>query len=157
VARQGDSWGVFDATRDGRSMQESISLIDPPARGAVPGITVEVGSVFRFTAGTAVNVLVVNESSVPVRVHPERSLLQVGAFPPIRGRATTTSLRKAVRPGQEVEGMIEFPPIPLERTPSLVGVTLRGDRTESLVVGLPPEAFASGPQSNSGGEGSAGV
>jgi len=145
VARQGDSWGVFDATRDGRSMQESISLIDPPARGTDAGITVEVGSIFRFTAGTAVNVLVVNESPGPVRVHPERSLLQVGTFPPIRGRALSTSLQEGLGPGQEVEGMIEFPPIALERAPSLIGVALRGGRTEGVVVGLPPEAFASGP------------
>jgi hypothetical protein len=145
VARQGDSWGVFDATRDGRSMQESISLIDPPARSTDAGITVQVDSVFRFTAGTAVNILVVNESAGPVRVHPERSLLQVGAFPPIRGRAMSTSLQKGVGPGQEVEGMIEFPPIALERAPTLVGVALRGGRTDGVVVGLPPEAFASGP------------
>jgi hypothetical protein len=145
VARQDDSWGVFDATRDGRSMQESISLIDPPARGTDAGITVEVGSVFRFTAGTAVNVLVVNESPGPVRVHPERSLLQVGTLPPIRGRALSTSLQEGLGPGQEVEGMIEFPPIALERPPSLIGVALRGGRTEGVVVGLPPEAFASGP------------
>jgi hypothetical protein len=145
VARQGDSWGVFDATRDGRSMQESISLIDPPARGTDAGITVEVGSIFRFTAGTAVNVLVVNESPGPVRIHPERSLLQVGTFPPIRGRALSTSLQEGVGPGQEVEGMIEFPPIALERAPSLIGVALRGGRTEGVVLGLPPEAFASGP------------
>ena len=145
VARQGDSWGVFDATRDGRSMQESISLIDPPARGTNAGITVEVDSVFRFTAGTAVNVLVVNESPGPVRIHPERSLLQVGTFPPIRGRALSTSLQEGVGPGQEVEGMIEFPPIALERAPSLIGVALRGGRTEGVVVALPPEAFASGP------------
>lgn len=145
VARQGDSWGVFDATRDGRSMQESISLIDPPARGTDAGITIEVGSLFRFTAGTAVNVLVMNESPGPVRVHPERSLLQVAAFPPIRGRAMSTSLQKGVAPGQEVEGMIEFPPIALEQAPSLIGVALRGGRSEGVVVGLPPEAFASGP------------
>jgi hypothetical protein len=145
VARRGDSWGVFDATRDGRSMQESISLIDPPARGTDAGITVEVGSIFRFTAGTAVNVLVVNESPGPVRIHPERSLLQVGTFPPIRGRALSTSLQEGVGPGQEVEGMIEFPPIALERAPSLIGVALRGGRTEGVVLGLPPEAFASGP------------
>jgi hypothetical protein len=145
VARQGDSWGVFDATRDGRSMQESISLIDPPARGTDAGITVEVGSIFRFTAGTAVNVLVVNESPGPVRIHPERSLLQVGTFPPIRGRALSTSLQEGVGPGQEVEGMIEFPPIALERAPSLIGVALRGGRTEGVVLGLPPKAFASGP------------
>jgi hypothetical protein len=145
VARQGDSWGVFDATRDGRSMQESISLIDPPARGTDAGITVEVGSVFRFTAGTAVNVLVVNESPGAVRIHPERSLLQVGTFPPIRGRALSTSLQEGVGPGQEVEGMIEFPPIALERAPSLIGVALRGGRTNGVVVGLPPEAFTPGP------------
>jgi hypothetical protein len=145
VARQGGSWGVFDATRDGRSMQESISLIDPPARSTDAGISVQVGSVFRFTAGTAVNVLVVNESAGPVRVQAERSLLQVGAFPPIRGRAMSTSLQEGVGPGQEVEGMIEFPPIALERAPTLVGVALRGGRTEGVVVGLPPKAFAPGP------------
>jgi hypothetical protein len=145
MARQGNSWGVFDATRDGRSMQESISLIDPPARSTDAGITVEVGSVFRFTAGTAVNVLVMNESPRPVRVLPERSLLQVGAFPPIRGHAMSTSLQKGVGPGQEVEGMIEFPPIALERAPSLIGVALRGGPTEVVVVGLPPGAFAPGP------------
>ena len=145
VARQGESWGVFDATRDGRSMQESIGLIDPPARDADAGVTVKVGSVFRFTAGTAVNILVLNESAGPVRVDPQRSLLQVGAFPPIRGRATSTSLQDEMRPGQQVEGMIEFPPIPLERAPNLVGVALRGRETEGVVVNLPPEAFAPGP------------
>jgi predicted small lipoprotein YifL len=145
VARQGESWSVFDATRDGRSMQESISVIDPPARDAHGGVTVEVGSVFRFTAGTAVNVLVLNGSAGTVKVDPQRSLLQVGAFPPIRGRATSTSLQDEMRPGQEVEGMIEFPPIPLERAPNLVGVALRGRETEGVVVNLPPEAFAPGP------------
>lgn len=145
VARQGQSWSVFDATRDGRSMQESISLIDPPARDADAGVTVEVGSVFRFTAGTAVNVIVLNESAGTVQVDPQRSLLQVGAFPPIRGRATSTSLQDDLRPGQEVEGMIEFPPIPLERAPNLLGVALRGRETDGVVVNLPPEAFAPGP------------
>ena len=145
VGRQGEAWGVFDATRDGRSMQEAIALIDPPARGEDAGVTIEVSSVFRFTAGTAVNVLVANGSPDPVRVDPQRSLLQLGTLPPLRGQVISTSLEAEVAPGDEVEGMIQFPQIPLDRAPSLLGVALRGAQAEGVVVPLPPQAFALGP------------
>jgi hypothetical protein len=144
LARRGGLWAVFDATRDGRTMQETISVIQPAASGEDGGIAVQVRSLFRFTAGTSVNVRVTNRSDDPVSVSPRRSLLQVGGLT-VPGRATSEDLQDPLAPGDSVEGILEFPQVPLDGMPELVGVALTGADVDGVVVPLPPDAFEPSP------------
>jgi hypothetical protein len=140
----GGSWVVHDAVRDGRSMQESIGVVRPPARARGERASIEVSSVFRFTAGTLVNVVVSNEGDRPVRVDPETSTLETTALP-APGRATNPALREPIEPHDSVEGMIEFPPLLLEQQPQTFTLAFVGDSHEPIRVPLPPEAFAEQP------------
>jgi hypothetical protein len=140
----GDAWVVVDAVRDGRSMQDAIGLIRPPALVAQDRITVEVPSVFRFTAGTLVNLRVTNESDRPVQLSASRSALDAAGFP-LAGRATNRALREPIPPGAQVEGMMEFDQIPLEQPPRVFELGFEGETIVPVTVQLPPEAFAVGP------------
>jgi hypothetical protein len=146
LAKQGpgESWVVYDAVRDGRSMQESIGLVRPPARARRDGVSVEVPSVFRFAAGTLVNVVVANEGDRPVRVDPEASTLETTALP-APGRATNPALREPIEPRGRVEGMIEFPPLALEQQPETFTLAFTGDSLGPIRIPLPPEAFEEQP------------
>jgi hypothetical protein len=144
LARQGGVWSVFDATRDGRPMQDAISLLRPPASAEDGEVVVEVQSVFRFTTGTSVNIRLTNRSSRPVSVIDRTSLLQVGGLT-VQGLASSVTLQDPVPPGGSAEGMIEFPQVPLDGLPEVVGVALRGADVDGVVVGLPAGAFEVAP------------
>jgi hypothetical protein len=137
----GGGWVVFDAVRDGRSMQESIGLLRPPTRVRKDGVTLEVSSVFRFSAGTLVNLVVENSGQRPVEVDPEASTLETTALP-APGSATNSGLARPIQPGDRVEGMIEFPPLLLDQQPVNFSLAFTGDSSEPFQVPLPPEAFA---------------
>jgi hypothetical protein len=146
LAREGagDRWVVFDAVRDGRSMQESIGLLRPPARASRGGITVEVASVFRFTAGTLVNIVVRNDTSRPVEVATQETTLSTSALP-LNGSATNPVLGAPIEPGSRVEGMIEFAPLLLDQAPEAFVLSFAGGNPAPIEVPLPAEAFAGQP------------
>jgi hypothetical protein len=143
LAKQGpgDAWVVFDAVRDGRSMQDAIALIRPAVRVTAHGLTVEVGSVFRFSAGTLVNLRLSNDSLRPVKVVPQGSSLDPGGLP-LQGSATNPALAAPLGPGREVEGMIEFPELPLDQPPRTFTLGLSGPRPGDLTIALPAQPFA---------------
>jgi hypothetical protein len=143
LAKQGpgEAWVVIDAVRDGRSMQDAIGLIRPPAMVIQNGITVEVPSVFRFTPGTVVNIRVTNDTGRAVRLSASRSTL-VSSGIALPGRATNRELRGPIPPGGQVEGMVEFDQIPLEQPPRVFELGFEGEAP--IAVQLPPEAFAVG-------------
>jgi hypothetical protein len=145
LAREGPQgrWVVFDAVRDGRSMQEAIGLIRPPARTSRDGITVEVASVFRFTAGTLVNLVIRNDSRRPIEVAPQETTLSTSALP-LNGSATNPVLEEPIEPASRVEGMVEFAPLLLEQEPEAFVLSFTGGR-EPIEVPLPAEAFAEQP------------
>lgn len=145
LARQGGLWAVFDATRDGRTMQETISVLRPPASGQEGGIVVEVQSLFRFTTGTSVNVRVENRSADDaISLDPRQSLLQVAGVT-LQGQASSAGLQQELAPGDSVEGILEFPQVPLDGLPERVGVALTGARVDGVVVNLPAAAFEPAP------------
>jgi hypothetical protein len=142
LAKQGpgDAWVVFDAVRDGRSMQDAIALIRPPVRATAHGLTVQVGSVFRFTAGTLVNLHLTNGTPRPVQVDPQGSSLDPGGLP-LQGSATNASLASPLGPGGEADGMIEFPELLLDQPPRTFTLGFSGPAAREITIGLPAQAF----------------
>ncbi len=145
LARAGedpDSWRVVDAARDGRSMQESITLFEEmPARVDRGGIQVQVMSLYRFSSGTVVNLRIKNTTPRTLRIDAAHSILQVaGRF--LGASGSTATLRRPVRPGASVDGALNFPPLSLTSSPQLVMVHFRGENAPVATVELPQEAFA---------------
>jgi hypothetical protein len=145
LARAGDdpdTWRVVDATRDGRSMQESITLFEEiPARVDQEGIKVQVVSLYRFSSGTVANLRIQNTTRRALRIDAPHSILQVaGRF--LGANGSTATLQRPIRPGSSIDGALNFPPLPLTSTPELVMVHFRGENAPVATVELPPEAFA---------------
>jgi hypothetical protein len=145
LARSGEdreSWQVVDATRDGRSMQESITLFEEmPARVDRGGIQVQVVSLYRFSSGTVVNLRIRNGTGRTLRVDASHSILQIaGRF--LGAMGSTTTLRLPVRPGNTVDGALNFDPLRLTSTPQLAMVHFRGKDAPVATVQLPAGAFA---------------
>jgi hypothetical protein len=137
-----DSWRVVDATRDGRSMQESITLFESmPARVDQAGIRVQVVSLYRFSSGTVVNVRIENTTTRTLRVDAPHSILQV-ADRFLGATGSTATLQRRLRPGGSIDGALNFPSLPLASTPQLVMVHFRGENAPVATVELPQEAFA---------------
>ncbi|HZA26264.1 MAG TPA: hypothetical protein VE915_01280 [Actinomycetota bacterium] len=144
AAEDPTSWQVVDATRDGRSMQDSITLFDEvPARADEDGIRIEVVSLYRFTSGTVANMRIRNGTNRTLRVDIPHSILQVGGrfHGAMQG---TPTLRLSISPGDSVDGALNFPPVTLMSNPELVKVHFRGDPAPVATVTLPAEAFLPG-------------
>jgi hypothetical protein len=142
--REDGSWAVVDASRDGRSMRAAIALLEPQARATAGGVTVTIDSVFRFSPATAVNVTVRNSTGGRLVVDLSRSFLQVGELP-LQGAGITSSLAEPIPAGAQVEGALNFAPIPLTQPPQAFALRLVGERRMTLTVELPQTAFALGP------------
>ncbi|MGH2682978.1 MAG: hypothetical protein ACRDIX_07070 [Actinomycetota bacterium] len=136
------SWAVLDVVRDGRSMTDSIILLDPPVAARGNGLVVEAVSVYRFTAGTVVNLRVRNVGGSPIRIDRERSVLQV-AGQPLRPLGTTVTFSGALPPDQLVQGAFDFPDVALTAAPEAIVLRFHDDR-EPIALAFPPEAFAQG-------------
>jgi hypothetical protein len=138
------SWQVVDATRDGRSMQDSITLFEEvPARVDEGGIQIEVVSLYRFTSGTVANLRIRNATRQKVQVDVPHSILQVGGrF--LGARTATATLRQPLKPGDSIDGAFNFPPVALMNNPELVMVHFHGEPPPVATVKLPVEAFAVG-------------
>jgi hypothetical protein len=147
LAREADdpaSWQVVDATRDGRSMQDSITLFEEvPARADEGGIQVQVVSLYRFTSGTVANIRIRNATKRALRVDGPHSVLQVGGrF--MGSRGITGTLRLSLRPGDSIDGALNFPTVTLMNNPEIVMVHFHGDPAPVISVTLPEEAFLLG-------------
>jgi hypothetical protein len=138
------SWQVVDATRDGRSMQDSITLFgDSPARVDERGIQIEVVSLYRFTSGTVANIRIRNATTRTLRVDVPHSILQVeGRF--LGATGATATLRAPLDPGDAADGALNFPAVGLTTNPQLVMVHFHGEPAPIATVILPVEAFAAG-------------
>jgi hypothetical protein len=138
------SWQVVDATRDGRSMQDSITLFDEvPARVDEGGIQVDVVSLYRFSSGTVANVRIRNTTKQPIRVDRPHSTLQVdGRF--LGSTAMTTTLQLPLQPGDSIDGALNFPAVTLMNNPELVMVHFHGEPAPVATVKLPADAFLLG-------------
>jgi hypothetical protein len=137
-------WAVIDVVRDGRSMADSISTLNPPATESTRDARVEVASVFRFPTGTVVNYRIRNLGSRVERVVAEESGILAGGAAQA-GVALTASLDTPIFPGDEVEGAITYPAVDIGAVPQAVSVHLTGAAEPNVVLALPPEAFAAGP------------
>jgi hypothetical protein len=144
AAEDPTSWQVVDATRDGRSMQDSITLFEEtPARVDENGIQIDVVSLYRFASGTVANLRIRNATDRPVRVDVPHSVLQVGGrF--LGATGTTPTLRVPLRPGDSRDGALNFPPITFMENPELAMVHFHGDPAPVATVTLPVEAFSVG-------------
>ncbi|HEV8571426.1 MAG TPA: hypothetical protein VGR49_00065 [Actinomycetota bacterium] len=136
------SWAVLDVVRDGRSMTDSITVLKPPVSARDQGLVVEAVSVYRFTAGTVVNLRVRNVGGDPVRIDRERSVLQV-AGQSLRPLGTTVTFSGALPPDRLIQGAFDFPNVELTTIPE--GMLLRfHDGREPITLAFPAEAFAQG-------------
>jgi hypothetical protein len=136
------SWAVSDVERDGRSMTDSITLLEPPVTARRAGLAIEAVSVYRFTSGTFVNLRVRNSGRDPVRFDRERSALLV-AGQQVRAQATTETLSGAVPPDRGVQGAFLFPAVAPTAVPEGLLLRFHGDR-EPITLAFPVEAFAEG-------------
>jgi hypothetical protein len=138
------AWQVVDATRDGRSMQDSITLFDEvPARVDEDGIQIEVVSLYRFASGTVANLRIRNSTNQTLRVDVPHSVLQVGGrF--LGATVSTPTLRVPLRPGASMDGALNFPPVTFMDNPELAMVHFHGNPAPVVTVTLPVEAFAVG-------------
>ncbi len=136
------SWAVLDVVRDGRSMTDSITVLQPPVSGRNDGLVVEAVSVYRFTSGTVVNVRLRNVGTEPVRIDRERSALQVGGQP-LRPLGTTRTLAGSLPRDELVQGAFDFPEMELTTVPEGMLLRFHGDR-KPLTLPFPAEAFAQG-------------
>jgi hypothetical protein len=136
------SWGVLDVVRDGRSMTDSITLLDPPVTARSQGLVVEAVSVYRFSAGTVVNLRVRNVGDDPVRIDRERTELQV-AGRQLRPLGTTRTLAGPLPPDELVQGAFDFGDVELTTVPEAVLLRFHGGR-EPIALAFPAEAFAQG-------------
>jgi hypothetical protein len=138
------SWQVVDATRDGRSMQDSITLFEEmPARVDEGGIEVEVVSLYRFASGTVANIRIHNATKRTLRVDRPHSILQVGGrF--MGSTGLTGTLRVPLKPGDSIDGALNFDPIELMSNPERVMVHFHGDAAPVATVNLPVDAFLLG-------------
>lgn len=131
------SWAILDVSRDGRSMVDSIAVIDPPARRSRNRIRLEVVSVYRFTSGTAVNLRLHNRGSRPLQIDRRATLLQASGRL-LQASGASPSLRDSVEPGTTVEGAVNFGTVPTTFVPELLTLNLGHS---SITVRLPTEAF----------------
>jgi hypothetical protein len=138
------AWQVVDATRDGRSMQDSITLFEEtPARVDEDGIQIDVVSLYRFASGTVANVRIRNATTRTLRVDIPHSLIQVGGrF--LGATGTTPTLRVPIRPGESRDGALNFPPLTFMDNPELVMVHFHGDPAPVATITFPVEAFSLG-------------
>jgi hypothetical protein len=138
------SWQVVEATRDGRSMQDSITLFeDVPARVEEDGIGIDVVSLYRFASGTVANIRIRNETKRTLRVDMPRSVLQVaGRF--LGATGATATLRVPLRPGDSIDGALNFDAVTFMNTVELLMVHFHGDPAPVVTVTLPAEAFLLG-------------
>jgi hypothetical protein len=134
------SWAVLDVERDGRSMTDSISLLDPPVAARGHGLAIEAVSVYRFTSGTFVNLRVRNAGGDPVRLDRERSALLVTGQQ-VRAQATTATLDGALPPDRLVQGAFLFPAVGPTAVPEGLLLRFHGDRGP-ISLAFPAEAFA---------------
>jgi hypothetical protein len=133
------AWAVLDVVRDGRSMTDSIIVLEPPVAARGKGLVVEAVSVYRFTAGTVVNLRMRNVGGARVRIDRERSVLQV-AGQPLEPLGTTVTLSRALPPDQLVQGAFDFPDVELNAVPEAMVLRFHGDR-EPIALAFPAEAF----------------
>ncbi|HEV8682452.1 MAG TPA: hypothetical protein VGS09_06735 [Actinomycetota bacterium] len=136
------SWAVLDVVRDGRSMTDSITLLDPPASARGEGLVVEVVSIYRFSAGTVVNLRVRNIGGDPVRIDRERTELQVGGMS-LNPIGTTRTFARPLPHNELVQGAFDFDNVELTTVPEAMVLRFHGDR-EPIALAFPAEAFAQG-------------
>jgi hypothetical protein len=138
------SWQVVDATRDGRSMQDSITLLEEvPARAEKDGIHIEVVSVYRFASGTVANLRIRNGTERTLRVDRPHSVLQVaGRF--LGATGATATLGVPLKPRESVDGALNFDAVTFMNPIELVSVHFHGEPTLVVTVPLPAEAFVLG-------------
>lgn len=134
------SWAVVDVVRDGRSMTDSITVLDPPVAARGGGLEVEVVSLYRFTSGTVVNLRVRNTGPGPVRIDRERSVLQVGGQA-LRPLGTTPTLVVPLPAKRRVQAAFDFPDVPPTAVPEGLLLRLHGEE-EPIALPFPPQAFA---------------
>lgn len=140
------SWQVVDATRDGRSMQDSITLFEEIPARMEDGIGIEVMSVYRFASGTVANLRIRNGTDRTLRVDRPHSILQVGGR--FLGATTATAtLGVPLRPGDSIDGALNFPAVTFMASIDLVTVHFHGDPAPTVTVTLPAEAFVVGSTS----------
>ncbi|HEX2030897.1 MAG TPA: hypothetical protein VHL78_05790 [Actinomycetota bacterium] len=140
AVRRGDSWAVVDANRDGRSMLDAITVLEPPPAAEEGGVRLAVDSVFRFSGSTVVNVRLRNGTGRDVRVDLPGTFLAV-ADAGLPGSGVTASLAGRIPPGAAVEGALHFAPIPLDQVPEGLALRLDGERELTVPVPFPPDAF----------------
>ena len=137
------SWLVVDVVRDGRSMMDSIILLDPPVSVREEGLVVQVVSVYRFTSGTVVNMRMRSVGSQRIRIDRERSVLQVTGRS-LRPLGTTRTLSGTLPHDELVQGAFDFGGLGLTAVPEGMLIRFHGNR-EPLALPFPPEAFAQEP------------
>lgn len=133
------SWAVADVVRDGRSMIESITVLNPPVTARHAGLAVELVSVYRFSSGTVVNLTFRNTGSRPVRIDRERSVLQVDGQT-LQPEASTASLAEPIPAGGSLQAAFNFSGVPLTAVPEGLLLRLRGEN-EPISLRLPAEPF----------------
>jgi hypothetical protein len=136
------SWAVVDVVRDGRSMTDSITLLEPPVSARGQGLVVEAVSVYRFTAGTVVNLRLRNVGGDRIRIDRERTVLQV-AGQALRPLGTTVTLSGALPADRLLQGAFDFPDVELTTVPEGMLLRFHGDR-EPVTLTFPAEAFGQG-------------
>jgi hypothetical protein len=136
------SWAVVDVVRDGRSMTDSITILDPPVATRDRGVKVELVSVYRFTSGTVVNLKIENTGSRPIRIDRAGSVLQA-AGQSLDPLGATASLSDPLPPGESVQGAFDFPNLALTVVPESLLLRLRGE-PEPITLTLPAQAFDQG-------------
>jgi hypothetical protein len=136
------SWAVINVVRDGRSMTDSITVLDPPIVARRRGVVVELVSVYRFTSGTVVNMRVRNTGSRTVSVDRERSVLQV-AGQVLQPLGSTASLSEPLPRRGSVQAAFDFPNMALTSVPESLLLRLLGE-AEPIALAFPAEAFGQG-------------
>lgn len=102
-------WVVIDATRDGRSIADSIQPLSDQVQSD-RGITVRIDSLFTFPPYWSFNVVVENGSGRTITLDPKQATIssaQAGVTELSNGRGATPSLTR-IAAGARVEGSINF-------------------------------------------------